>query len=321
MLNITRYFLLICGLTALGACMGGGSSETEVNSSVGIVVAPAKDSRPQSNGLPYAEGNQAFEALEQVSIITSGAAFSDATGPVLNTHPITFEAGFFSAAPTDQGAVVVLFGEQVQITNGEGMLANGQAVRIVFDAETAGDYAGAVQVLSYAAFENPTPVDPVNGEAQYIFGFMTDPAAINGRISGGVSYAGDITAMGLARINGVAAGDPTGTELDGAITVLVNFNDDWASANLDANYTVGARTIDVDLSMPATAFAGNTFAGDLNCQNESVCTASSALDAAFFGPNGEEIGGVISIDTTHDVGGDIYGFEGAGSFVIVPNAN
>lgn len=303
---------LAAACALLSGCMTGGAS----GSAAGAVPPPA--ATPQENGLPYAAMGQSLDDVEGVAVMAAASSFSDIDGTSAETLQITLGAGFFAGSATERDAVATFFGEEVTITDGEGTLSNGQTVRLIFDPAAAGDYAGTVQLVSYAALENPAPPDPVNGEAHYVFGFLTDPAQVDARVSGNVSYSGDIAATGLVRVNGTGAGDPGGTELDGTIAMVVDFGNDVMSGSLNANYMVDAQRVDVDLSLAEMAFAGNGMAGNLTCAGMPGCTSSSSINAGFYGPNGGEMAGTLSIDTSHDLDGDAYNFEGAGSFVIVP---
>lgn len=274
------------------------------------------DATPQENGLPYGGAGWTFEDAEEADIIAVGADYESATGTQTQLGQLRFASGFFAADPTERDAVATLFGEEVIITGGEGTLANGQTVRITFDPQMAGEHAGFVHVLSYAALDSVQPADPVNGEAAYVFGFLTDPDIINERIAGSVTYSGDLSGIGAVSINGVQYGSPAGTELDGAIAINADFKANRVAGNVSANYDAGARTVAVDLSMDSTLFAGNTFAGTFDCSGS--CTSDTDMDAAFYGPNGQEVAGVLAVDTTHDISGNRYDFEGVGSFVIVP---
>jgi hypothetical protein len=59
------------------------------------------------------------------------------------------------------------------------------------------------------------------------------------------------------------------------------------------------------------AISGNGFSGDLTCTSGCSGNASS-LSAGFFGPDADEVAGVLGLGFTVD-GDD---FDGAGSFVL-----
>ncbi len=308
--------LAATSISFLSACMGGGGDATSSAKGTSIVVLPAPPAPPQENGLPYGVAGQSLAEIEGDELTALQSSIDDVTGAAGDTVTITLDPGFFAAGPTARNAQAIFLGQPVTISGGEGTLANGQTVRLFYDPSTAGTYAGSAQLAAYAALESVSPTDPINAEAHYLFGFLSDPDVIDGRISGAVSYSGDISASGLVAINGIATADPTGTELDGAINLTVNFADDWVTGDLDATYTADARVIAVDLVLPHTAFLGNTLAGAFVCQSAIGCDSATNMDAGFFGPSADEIGGVLQIDTTNDIDGDAYQFLGAGSFVV-----
>ncbi|WP_342076019.1 transferrin-binding protein-like solute binding protein [Yoonia sp. SS1-5] len=299
-------------VVALAGCMSGGGPEASR-----LILAPATTG-PQANGLAYGTSGQALQAAEGITISALAAGFSDQSAPVINTQPITFDAGFFDTAPAAQGARVRLFGQDVVIENGQGRLANGQIVRIFYDPTRAGTYAGVVQLASYAALTNPAPSDPINGEVHSVIGFMTDPQVMDARISGNVTYQGDFTATGIAMRDGVAVGDPTGTELDGSATFTVEFGQDYIAGTITGTYQADDQAVDVGLEMVPTAFLDNNFGGALTCGATPACTGEGRVDGAFYGPQGQEIGAVVAVDVEQDVADRTYEFSGVGSFVIGP---
>ncbi len=305
----------------LSACSGGGGSTAPGSDGTGITVLPAPPAPAQENGLPYGAVGQSLSDAEAVEVAAFRASVSEASGALSDSATIRLDSGFFAAVPTARDALAEFLNESIAINGGEGALANGQTVRLFYDPSTAGAYAAAVQLAAYAALEGAPPPDPANAEAHFLFGFLSDPDVIDARISGTVRYAGDIAANGLVRIDGVGAGDPTGTELDGSINITVNFADDWITGDISATYTVDAQTVGVDLALPHTAFGGNTFAGTFICASATQCSSDTQMDAGFFGPSADEVGGILEIDTTNEIEGEEYQFVGAGSFVIAPGGN
>ncbi len=311
-------FLALIALSFLSACMGGGDGDGAKASSNGtsIVVLSAPPAPPQVNGLAYGIAGQSLSDAEGVEISALQSAGSDSAAANTDTVAITFDAGFFAVASTARNAEAIFLGETVMISGGEGTLTNGQTVRLFYDPSAAGSYVGAAQLAAYAALETTPPANPINAEAHYLFGFLSDPDVINARISGAVRYSGDIVATGFVTTNGVASADLTGTELDGAINLTVNFDDDWVTGDLSATYTADTQIVPIDLSLPHTAFSGNTFAGAFECATTGGCASATEMNAGFFGPSADEVGGVLQIETVHDIGEDRYQFSGAGSFVI-----
>lgn len=308
------------GLTCLSGCVSGGAEQV-ASSRSGIIVAPGR-SGLENNGLPFGTIGQTPADLENVTIAATASVVADAgdqTEASTNTTSIRFGTGFFSQNATGQDAVVQAFGEEITVTGGEGTLSNGQTVRIFFDPDAMGDYAGTAQIVTYGALENPLPLDPINGESHVLFGFLTDPEIVEKRVAGNVEFVSDLAAFGQVSVNGTPAEVTGGVEFDGAIEVQVNFGSNWMSAQLQGTFQADDQTIGVALEMDPTAFRGNTFGGDFRCANGAGCTTNTSLDGGFYGPNAEELGGVVSLNTQHAVGATTYGFQGSGSFVATPD--
>jgi hypothetical protein len=99
------------------------------------------------------------------------------------------------------------------------------------------------------------------------------------------------------------------------MTVAVNFGGSGnASVTLDGQ--IGGT---VNFGMAGNIrLAGNGFAGLMNCT--TGCTgAASEVDATFYGPNANELGGVLAIDITATGFGP---YDGVGTFILTnPTAN
>lgn len=136
-----------------------------------------------------------------------------------------------------------------------------------------------------------------------MFGFETDPTNIDAR-SGSLIYSGEFIAQGS-----IDNSLDTSTEFEGPITVTVDFAG-VGSANVLIegslnNVSDADLTGDLDLS-------GNGFSGGISCTSGCDNLGASQIDATFYGPNADELGGVIAVNITVD--GAVY--NGAGGFVI-----
>jgi len=304
---------LIVALAALSACGGGGGGKG-TNAEDALFILPTPASMPQTNGLAYASQSTVLADAVQVPVeaITVMAILSDNVGTAPQT--ITLGPDFFDGAPEDLDAVLQYFDQEVTVTNGEGILANGQTLRLFYDPSLAGDYAGLVGAATYASLTVPPPADAFDAEAQMIVGHLTDPAEIDRRIAGQVTFLGDVHGAGRALVNGVTAGSALGVALDGTMALTVDFVDDYIAGELDASYAIDSEHIDVDLTLDPTHFSGNTFAGALVCR-ASNCDSTTTLDGAFYGPLGTEVGGVLAIDLTQRVDGESHHYQGAVGFV------
>ena len=269
---------LMTTLLLVTAACGGGAGEDD------DPIVPGNDPTPGSNGLDYAVSQNLRDAEGNAMTLTS-ASFESGAGASAQSGSITLDAGFLSGGALS-GSVDVL-GETVAITNGTGNLANGQDVTLVYEAGRSGDYVGAVELV---AFETG---GAVAGETHYVFGFETDPAEIT---SGTATYSGGFQASGL--LNGT-----TEAEYEGDAIFDVNFAGRVEGA-FDGRLN---NTTDVDLTLGQTSFGGNSFEGDLSCA--SGCSgAAGSVGGTFYGPNAEELGGVLALEFGN--------FEGAGTLIL-----
>ncbi len=191
---------------------------------------------------------------------------------------------------------IEIFGQNVTITDGSGNLTNGEQVVLTYEPNRSGQYVAAIEV-------SVGSTTGINGEGAYLIGFETSPSIIDDR-SGSVTYNGGFQATGS--LDGVN----TQTEYEGGISVEVNFSSNDADFTLTGNFD-GSSPVNLDGN--GLPILGNGIAGGLNCT--SGCSGTgSAVDATFYGPNAQELGGVLSIDIS--VGGDAY--DGVGTFIINP---
>ena len=85
-------------------------------------------------------------------------------------------------------------------------------------------------------------------------------------------------------------------------------------AELEADPTA-TPFAELDLVFLAAPITGNGFVGaaDATCPSGHSCTSNTSVGGAFFGPNGEEISGVIAFDETIE-GSDGFSFIGTAGF-------
>lgn len=281
---VTRSIILFAAL-ATTACGGGGGETPD--------PTPVTDPTDTRNGLPYA-ASQVISDAEGVAMTLTTASYQTAGGATIEApRTVTVDAGFFSS--NQLNGTITIFGEVVPITNGQGTLDNTYTVTVVYEADRSGDYVAAFEAVALDGSEYV-------GEEAYIVGFETRPSAVAAQTGGSAVYTGDFVAHGLASGNEA--------EYEGGVVFTVNFNDNNAAGTFDGGLNGGAGNggSDVDLAMGTTSFSGtNNFNGTLTCA--AGCSGSAGtVDAAFYGPDADEIGGVIAVD--------FDGFEGAGSFII-----
>jgi len=294
------HLLLSVAVLGLMACGGGGggsmTTDPEMNDDD---MADEGGSPPPviatgTNGLVFGEAGQSLADAEAVEVAARSVGFVNGSDAEVTTALVTLDAGFLDAVTTGRSGTVQIRDETVTITNGVGTLSTGETVIATFEPDRAGTYAGALDV---------SVVGTSSGENAFVFGFETDPDIIADRQTGTLEYVGGFQAFGF--LNGV---DNRSVEYEGDITIAVDFSG-VGSADVTLNGQLDGRT-EADLS-GALAIAGNGFSGDLACT--SGCTGGvSSIDAGFFGPDADEVAGVLGLGFTAD--GDE--FDGAGSFVL-----
>ncbi len=268
--------MMLIALLTISAC--GSSSSDNTGGGGAVVTGPE------------------LSDIEGSSLSTSAASFQVGAAPSTSEASITVDAGFFSG---DLDGTIEIFGETVTITDGAGELTTGEEVRLTFETNRAGDYAAPIDVTV-------SSLNDLNGEAAFVIGNETATSAINARTTGTLTYDGDFQATGSL------AGSNTQTEYEGGITVVVDFVSDDADFTLDGTLD---GSDDVDLTGTGLGISGNGITGSLNCTAGcSGGVGSSEVDATFYGPDAEELGGVLSIEIA--VGGGDY--DGVGTFVIAP---
>lgn len=282
---------MLTAFVALTACGGGG----------GDGGGGGGGATPGTNGLNFGAAGQQLSDAEGTAVTMNAASLQVGGTPSISSATITVDSGFFNGATTDLDGTIQIFGETVTITNGVGALATGEDVRLTYEPNRSGTYAAAVD----ATVSNATG-GTLNGESAYVFGFETNPDAIAARTTGSLTYTGDFQAtLSADQAN-------TQTEYEGGITVVVDFVGDDADFTLDG---VLAGATDVDLTATGLDIAGNGIAGGLNCTlGCSGGAGSSDVDATFYGPDADELGGVLTVDIEVD-GND---FDGVGTFIISP---
>ncbi len=176
------------------------------------------------------------------------------------------------------------------IGSASGEISTGRFVE--FFAAEEGEHVGAFGVYTYEYLES-SPVDGgLNTEGNFVIGFRTPDSALDS-FTGTASYEGDFSGFGHVLLKGST---PEG------------FNEDSVSGNIVFDVAFGnAPTISGSL----TGRGGFDFTGDiaevpinngafestvaLDC-GANICSGSPEIGGAFYGPDGEEIAGLITIE-------------------------
>ncbi len=294
---------LLFSLVAVSAC-GGSGDDVDLGA-----TTPEVELVPGDNGLPYGALGLELADAEGETIEVSRAEFvRSAVGESfvsVEDGTITLSADFFASDVDEWDATLTFLGEDVTIENGAGTLASGQTVRL-FEADE-GTYSAAISAATGAG--------DVEGTAYYVFGFETDPDVADAR-TGSAFYSGEFVAFGrLVDDTGALLEDGAEAEMNGALALTVNFDDDEVTGDLNGEYLSDGETIAVDLELD-TNLIGNGFNGDLSCDSSASCSSATTIDGALYGPNAQEAGGVIAVDATNDVNGSDMRYVGSGGFVI-----
>ncbi|PJI91397.1 hypothetical protein BC777_0224 [Yoonia maricola] len=287
-LATTLPLLMVMTLTACGGGGGDGGSNTDSGGGGGT---------PGPNGLPFGAEGQSLDDAEGVAATSLAATVEQGNAPDIENVTITVNRDFFDGGLNDLDGTIEIFGETVIISNGSGNL-NGDEVLLTFEPNRVGTYTAVFDI-------DVVDSSGTTGAGAYVFGFETDPTVIAARTTGSLIYNGDFQATGSLD------GGPVDTEYEGDITITVDFVGDSAGVDIDGTLN-GSTTVNLDAD--SIALSGNGFSGGLECTSGCNGVGSSSIDATFFGPDADEVGGVLGVDVS--VGGN--SFEGAGSFIVTP---
>lgn len=313
---LTNLFLT-GALVGLTACGGGGGGSTTTPPTQPAPTDPTDggptpggdtdgvdtsvdlpDIAPGTNGLSFGASGQSLSDVETEAVVSRAAAIASGGDITIDTAIARLDAGFVDATAATRSGTLEINGETVAITNGAGTLSTGEPVTVTFEPNRAGTYAGVVEVTIAGL-----GADVLRGETVFAFGFETDPDTIAARTSGTLTYRGDFQAFGS--LNGA---DDTASEYEGEITLLADFTGS-GSVDVDLDGRLNGAT---DAALTGTiAIEGNGFAGTLSC-GVGCTNNGSAISAGFFGPDADEVAGVVGVDI--NAGDDT--FAGVGSFVL-----
>ena len=273
----------------LAAC--GGGSDAVVSLMPGGTTVGEGD-----NGLGNAtSGTEIRDTTGQRITATAARATGSAAARI--TVPVTLDAGFFDG---DLDGTLEIGGETVTFTDGVGRL-DGDEVVITYAEGRTGTYAAAFGATVFAA-------DPI--EYGLVAGYETDEGVVDDYSTGGATYDGEFVAYGQS-IQG--ADRREGVEMDGRLVVTFTFAGTHSvTADLTGLYTHDGSDVNLLLTLPASDFDGNDFAGSLSCNGGGCTSSASSIEGTFYGPAIEELGGVLALDAT--AGGVRY--IGAGTYLI-----
>ncbi|KQI73214.1 hypothetical protein AN191_04845 [Loktanella sp. 5RATIMAR09] len=302
--------LSLVAFVALTACGGGGGGGGETGGGTGGGGTGGGgggggggvDPTPGSNGLPFGASGQMLSAAEGEAVTMRSASFQVGNAPSIETVTITVGAGFFQGGAQNLNGTITIFGEPdpITITNSTGTLSSGQEVVLTYEPNRSGTWAAAIE----ASADSFNRADAM--QSAYVFGFETNPTTVATGVTGTSTYTGVFQAQGS--LNGA---NNTDTEFAGGMGVVVNFaGTGTASVDLlDAQINGVGTEVDMDGQFN---LAGNGFNGGLGCAS-SGCSGTGQIDATFYGPNADELGGVLTFDVAVSGQGT---FDGVGTFIL-----
>lgn len=300
---MTRSLTLTGALLTLAACSGG-----DVAQPPGFFFG-SNDPDTGGNGLGYADDASQLNDLDgQTSKLRMVRYVRDP-----NTGAARFLTSDDVLEQIDSENFTVTFADEtITFVEREAFRADGSSIR---SRTLDGNFA---QVLE---FNSGASVNPVNEETvgYTIVGFETNPAEI-ASTTGRVFYAGTSFYAGTVS-------DLDGNVLDDGFrgSTSAFFEADFGSGNITGSYTIDledetsvSREV-FELELAPTAIIGNGFAGDLtvaNCGAGFTCTSASEIGGVFYGPEADNIGGIVGFDITkQNANGDGIAVIGAGGFV------
>lgn len=285
-MSVIRRSCLPFTIVVLTACSGGGGDDDD----------PAPNTTG-TNGLPFGEAGQTLEDAEGVELSTTMASYNVGLGASLNEGQfVQIDSGTLDGAFNGE---ISVNGERITISDSLGVTSDGNNVQVFYEPMDSGIYAGAVDVL----ISDGTSGAQISENA-FVFGFETSPDAIAGRTTGTLTYVGGYQASGS--LGGEFS------EFDGTMTLTADFDGAGSVAGeLSGEVSGGGR---IEMSFGSLDISGSGFSGDIACDSGCSGVSAGEIAGAFYGPDAEEVGGVLAFEFEDDTSSD--DFAGAGTFVL-----
>ncbi len=265
-----------------------------------VVVAACSESGDpatiDTNGLPFGASGQSLEDVAGVTMsLRAGGYTAGGSSSIVSAQTIRIDAGSLiaGAGATALSGEVEIGGETIIITDGAGVTSDGREVQLIYDPSASGTYAGALDIAIFEASE-------IVQESALVFGFETDPDVIAARTTGTLTYDGEFFA------SGDLGGDLA--IFEGDMTLVADFSGAGTVSGEFAGELQGFDRITLDID--PSAITGNDFSGTTACR--ALCTGGGEISGTFYGPDAEEVGGVLIFDL--QAATDTY--LGAGTFVL-----
>lgn len=293
--------VVVISSTLIGCGSSGGSGGSEVSrviSGANALNIGTQGAQQPGTGLPFAA-----DAIDDDSGLLDGPIRfrfvrfvtdydNDRSFVVVTEEQLTFSED----AMGDLQERVSFNGEVIQLTDGEGVLSNGQDLVLVLPE--FGEYAFLVNLFTYSnSFTSGFDSDGFG-----VVGFETKPEDIP-TSGGATTYSGGFTGYSNAlALDGSIIADAV--ELSGDVSIDVNFDTHAVGGFLQfvtIDNDIDVPTVVVDLLLDETNLQGNGFATTTSvntCPAVRNCTSEVRIGGAFFGPEADELSGLVEIDYT-----------------------
>ncbi len=317
----TKVILLGLGFGCLAACGGSGSSGFVEN---GFVLNAGEE----GSGLPFA-GEGGPDDFSDLSVgdtfkvryvryenIDDGPQIVSTTETITLTPNSEGGEGYGLELSLDDRLIAIDLGTNV-FPGALGLvdLSEDEFLRIETDSSTRGTFSAVPNLYNISRTDNVRLRDGF-----FVLGYNTALGDI-GEMGGSANYNGEFEGYG-ARLDDDNTVVEDGQPVRGEITFAVDFED----GTLDGDITGEIVSTFADLanlpisgSISETTINGNSFETTIpviDC-GELVCTSDSTIGGGFYGPDADEVSGIIAVDVTGTNGdtGTTERFIAAAGFV------
>jgi len=301
-------YINILALVFLTGCSAGYSSRS---SDAAYVIG--------ENGLEFADGAQTLADIEERTFNVTVARFVRDTdsgeGSIrVSEETVTLSSGFTTRETAN--LTLSLDGEVLTFVNGRAALDSGQSVWgfLNFKLDRPTTYSATGGFYSYEKYLEASESTVLETEGYFAIGFQTDPNEIL-EMSGPVEYLGEYHGFGqLLDVENRLLDDEIQT--NGLISITVDFDRSSVSGFLNGVFDPYDAADPYQMFFVDAALDGNSFAAapDMVCAPGAACTSATNLGGSFFGPEADEISGVIGFDETTEIGDATTRFIGAAGF-------
>ena len=271
------------------------------------------------NVLEFADGVQTLADIEERTFNVTVARFVRDTdtgeGSIrVSEETVTLASGFTTGEATD--LTLSLDGDVLTFVNGRAAMGSGQTVwgYLNFKLDRPTTHSATGGFYSYEKYLEASESTVQETEGYFAIGFQTDPDEIL-EMSGPMEYLGEYHGFGqLLDVENRLLDDELVT--NGRISITVDFDRSSASGVLNGVFDPKGADDAYQMFFVDAPLDGNSFAAapDMVCAPGAACTSATNLGGSFFGPEADEISGVIGFDETTEIGDTTTRFIGAAGF-------